>query len=619
MSATTPYTIVFEGGDVVTQLDADRLGNKWTQGLHDLLLDGQGGALQIVTGREANTDDRSERPFNTAGLDENNGRSFAGKVEFTSGDLVQAVAKSATTLTFTTPGAGRNAARWRVGARFRLASEDSEGQDRNTGAMGYPNACAKVEQLLTVVEILGNGNGLRFTPAAEFDHFTDVRDWPTDWGGTGLPRATSLDRTTADGFDGYTYLDKLELKNWRFLPPANGGLGYFITPCASFTLTNCDVDIYNQFSQILRLCTSTGNTYRRGCEYDKDLVELVSTNDRHLGAEPYTNGRWRKLTMTGGFFERSNCLAGRRQEYIGCTFTAGPVNENGGTVKGYGARYPQPGHKPIDLLIYRAGQTFVSHAQSEAPAYLEDAPHDFYTVGQVDANSNDLLVPAPAWTQATAGQPTPGHDFFRTTCVGMALSTVSGSKAGRITHRSWDAALKCYRFTHNAPKFAVGDKIVYSYVRNLVEEGGHTLDAKPLFHQNSARFQGNTGTGGSYNFEQRQRDLPATGNRQIPFFAPVRQLVVNVTQAGTTGSFLEISNYPMVTMPDGSTSRRICRIDLTQVGARTITLEAGSGAVGGDVLTPGSLGYVEALDFYWPTKSGQFLITGLWANTEAAL
>jgi len=34
---------------------------------------------------------------------------------------------------------------------------------------------------------------------------------------------------------------------------------------------------------------------------------------------------------------------------------------------------------------------------------------------------------------------------------------------------------------------------------------------------------------------------------------------------------------------------------------------------------PGGLGWVEALDYYWPTKSGQFSITGLWANAETAL
>lgn len=620
MSALTPVTIVFAGGPgTVTQLDADLLGNKYLQGLRDVVLDGRGGGYQVKTGRSANTDDRFERPFNTAGLDENNGRSFTGKVEFTSGDLVQAVAKGSTTLAFTIPGAGNNAARWRVGTRFRLQSEDSEAQDRFTGAMGYPNACTKVERVLTVVEILDNGNGLRFTPAAEFDHFTDVRDWPTDWGGTGLPRATSLDRTPADGFDGYTLIDNLEVTNWTFLPPANGGHGYFINPARNFKITNCDVHIYNQFSQMLDLCTSIGNTYRAGCENDKDITELVSTNDKYLGIEPYTNGRFRRLTVTGGFFETGHCMAGRRQEFSTTAFTAGPVLENGTTIYAYGSHFPQPGHKPVDLLIYRAGQTFTSHPDSTAPAHIEYAPHDFYTVTHAD-ESSDLLVYAPAWTPETAGQPTPGHDLFRTTCVGMCLSTVDGSKSGHITHRAWDEPRDCYVFSGTWERFEAGDVLVYSYVRNLVDEGGHTVDDKPLFNRNSLRFQGNTGTAGSYSFYTTDADVVVgTPTTQIPVFGTVARVTVNVVEAGPAGSFLDSNNYPMATVPDGSASRRICRIDMTQVGIRSFTSSQASGTKGTDAFDLSAIGWTQAFDFYRPVAGGKVLTLIEWSNDEAPL
>jgi hypothetical protein len=627
MSAATPYTILFEGGPgTVTQFDADELGNKWPQGLRDLLLDGQGSGYQVTTSRAANTDDRSERPFNTAGLDENNGRSFSGKVEFSSGDLINEARKGTTRLTFTAPGAGLNPARYRVGARLRIASEDSEAQDRQTGAMGYPDACTKVEDMKAVVEIDSAGNWLEIDSPLEYDHFTDVRDWPTDWGGTGLPRVLSLDRTSEDGFDGYTYLDNLEVRNFSFLPPANGGRGYFINPTHNFTITNCDVNIYNQFSQILGQCTSTGNTYRKGCEDDKAVGHLVSTNDKFLGEEPSTNGRWKTRLLKGGFFERSNCLAGRRQEYQATTFTSGPVTEmkDGQLVLNadYPARYPQPGHKPVDLLVYRAGLTFASHPDSTAKGHIGDAPHDFYTVTLAD-ETRDLLVPAPAWTPDTAGQPTPGHDFFRTTCEGMCISTVDGSKSGYVTeHRAWDAEGDYYRYKGTWPRFEVDDVLVYSYVRNLVEEGGHTVDARRLFTPDSARFQGNVGTEGSYNFRWTERDLnlapygPQNPSTAIPFYAALSQVAVNVTEPAA--GHLMLGNYPISTDNSGNSTKPILTINTAIAGQRTLTAAGLAGQQEGDSFDVQALGYLQAANCD-RAGNAKLIITGLWANSEAPL
>ncbi len=606
------YLIQFAAGnaDAVTRID--ETGNRWPQGFHDLLLDGQGGAFQVVTNQEPEADDQNERPFSPGGWDENNPVSNRGTKYYTRGDRFKDAAKGATTLYFEEAGAAANTARYRPGALVRIASDDSEGPNA-AGQMPYPNAPCKL-QYAVIKSVNADSNSVTIDQPLQHAHTNDVRDYATDWGGTGLPRVTSLDRTKADGYDGYTALRFFGLRNFRILRPTNGGIGYLITPALEQLVENCDIGIYIQPSQCNKVVWRN-LILRLGGEMDKELGAGYFYDSEVLG--PLTNGRWQYLRAENVRFRTNYSPAGTVQEYFGCTFTAGVLTENGQQVTGYGSIHSQPGHKPVDKFVLTDGQTFVTSAGNTATGHIDYAPHDFYTVEATDS-SNDLLLPGAL----IPGNVPKGQDFYRQTCVGMAISNVQGTKRGYFTRRFWDEEAQRWHYQHTAPKFEVGDVLVYSHVRNLLPGKNHTVDSKRLFPDHSRRWQGNTGLAGSYTFQWSERDLnKAPYNEQnpstaVPFYATLTQLAVNVTNPAT--GQLILSNYPISTDSSGASSKPILTINTAIAGLRTLTASGLVGQQQGDSFDVTALGWLQAMNCD-RTGNAQFSITGQWANTEAPL
>lgn len=597
-------------GDQVTQIDTS--GNRWLQPFEDLIIDGQDGAFQVVTNQVPEADDVNERPFSPGGLDENNGQSYVGTRTFTRGDRFRDAAKGDTTLFFLEDGAAANAARWRPEAWARVSSDDSEGPNA-AGQMPYPNAPCNL-QYVRVKSVNVAQNSVTLYQPLRDAHTNDKRDYATDWGGTGQPRITSLNRTPADGDQGFTAKEYLEIRRFTFRRPTNNGIGYLITPAIEFVLDGCDVGIYIQPSQSDKV-TWRNFILRLGGEMDKELNQGFFSHGKVYG--PLTNGRWRYLRVEDVQFYANYSPAGTVQEYFACTFTAGVLVENGQNITAYGSIHSQPGHKPVDKFTLHAGQTFTTASGNTAPGHVDYAPHDLYTV-EVTDSSNDLLLPGAL----TPGSVPKGQDFYRQTCVGMAISNVSGTKKGRFTRRFWDEVTQRWHYQHTAPKFAVGEKLVYSHVRNLIDEGGHTIDDKRLFPDHSRRFQNNIGTGGNYNFRWSQRDLnasPYSGQNPstaVPFFGTLTQLSINITKVGT--GTLMLSNYPMVTDVSGASNKNILTVSTATLGARTLTVSGLAGQQSGDTFDLSALGWLEAMNCDH-NGTAEFTITGLWSNTEAPL
>jgi hypothetical protein len=352
------------------------------------------------------------------------------------------------------------------------------------GITAYPPG-TKHNERIQLKKVNYQTGEVELATATDFEHRDDNPENPNTSGGSGQARMLPLDDPRRP------YCDYAEFRNGTMLaakPSSVEAIGFVANevvyrniiskpggpPTESITSTtwyDCDIQGEDEWDKL----------FRRAAMYRTRVRGFISNGN---GCE-YAG-------LHDGRSDKSIQLAAKNLEIRGMECWASVFDTDLGTK-------PHPNDPAIGSYFHVTERCTLANlklgASNGTSAYLEPAMYIEYVITALDEQGRILQY----WD---GGGELEKYNFWRMVTIGTPLYTVNGERGSRSNGIAFLPDDETYTrgtfaIDYDGPRFLVGDRVVFSNVLNVIDQGGHTIltpqHPAKLWGYDTLRWKGNKG------------------------------------------------------------------------------------------------------------------------------
>lgn len=471
------YVINFPGGHV------KYTNNRWLFGIKAFILEGNNTTLypcltpeKAAEGIQANRDDNMlGRTFFNGELLQTNVLEYGGTKEYVNCPKIFTALSGANILTVQNANDIADTNIYFVGARITVASKE-------TVFDGYPWGVRNFENINYITDIDRGAGTIKLKYVLKYDHLETNPDClQSSGGGSGIGRIIPLDNPVN------VYPEYCEFKNLI-------SVAFSVRTSESFAFIGNQIVIRN--CVFPRLVTPTENllTFKAydskfgGGEFDKLVGDVYYENVDNTGYFLSNGGGCRSLKIEGGSIINSFQPNAPYIKLNNLTL----ISNNFPTVADV-ALQAYAGYQPV-YEYEISNLKFLSTTESATDSCINVEHLLEYKIQQVE-DDGTIVVPFDGSAGAT------GLKVWKSLDVGYSIFEKTGTKGGVVTSIEFDNTYKvgnaigAFRIKGNWNKAEVNEIWNWSYIKNFIDKGGHTISdkSKGLYYKESYSLKGREG------------------------------------------------------------------------------------------------------------------------------